>query len=166
MKEKLIDIFQQLDAWMDKENTRRRADGDYGLAKILIQVLGQCSLILHPSVHLTLFGTHDLDAVIKSISNGGLRETKKKLTELLYDENLELESDTHLIWLPSEATFTEIMNTPRITCQVVDPLYALCSKAVKAKERNKILIRDALVEYGDDLKNLIQKYGGDLGYFT
>jgi hypothetical protein len=165
MKEKLHEIFQQLDAWMEEENIRRRTDDDYVLSKILIQVLGQCSLILHPSVHLRLFGTYDLDAVIKSLSSGGLSETKRKLTELLYDENLELESDAHLIWLPVEATFTEIMDTPRIKCEVVDPLYALCSKAIKAKEKNKALIRDALIEYGDDLKKLIQKYGGDLEYF-
>jgi len=165
MREKLIEIFKHLDAWMEEENLRRRAEDDFVLSKILIRVLGQCSLILHPAVNLNLFATFDLDAVIKSLASGGFDETKKKLTQLLYDENLELESDAHLIWLPNEATFTEIMDTARIKCEVVDPIYALCSKAIKAKEKNRILVRDALIEYGDELKGLIVKYGGDLEYF-
>ncbi len=166
MKEILEKILTQLDNWIEEENERRKAEEDYLLSKVIIQILGQFSLIMHPDVKLTLFGTGDLDAHIKSASiAGGVHEIKKKLTQLLENQGLELETDDHLIWLPTEATFTEVMNTSHIKCEVVDPIYALCSKAIKAKEKNKILIRDALTEYGDELKGLIKKYGGDLEYF-
>ena len=80
-------------------------------------------------------------------------------------ENLELDSDSHLIWFPQESTFTIVLETPRIKCEVIDPLFALCSKAIKAPEKNRILIQQALVKYGDDLKNLIKKHGGNLEHF-
>jgi hypothetical protein len=167
MKEKLEKILAQLDEWIEKENERRKAEEDYLLSKVIIEILGQYSLIMHPDVKLTLFGTGDLDAHIKSLSvSGGVHEIKKKLEQLLEAEQLELESDDHLIWVPPESTFTRIMETPRLKCDVLDPLYTLCSKAIKAPEKNKILIRDALKEYGKPLKDLILKYGGNDEYFT
>ena len=163
VKKQLLHILNKFDALIEAENDRRIQTGESLHPKILIQILGQFSLLLHPEVNLNLAGTQDFDAKVKATENE--YSLRKKLAGLLHEEGLELESDVHLIWIPSESTFTPILQTQRIRCEVLDPLFALCSKAVKAKEKNKILVRDALKVYGQPLRDLIEKHGGDCGYF-
>ena len=49
--------------------------------------------------------------------------------------------------------------------KIADPISVLVSKAIKAKEKNRILIGYALRTFGGDLAKAIERYGGDLGYF-
>lgn len=41
----------------------------------------------------------------------------------------------------------------------------LVSKAIKAPEKNRVVIRDALDKLGEELRERIIKYGGDLEKF-
>jgi len=155
-------IFQQLDKAIEKENDERRQEGALGLPHAEIKILGQMSLISNPEVQakITLFATFDVDAIIKAPH---WIETAFK--NLLEKERFELDPLSHEIWIPKESTFTTIFSSSRLTCSRLDPLFTLLSKAIKAKEKNKVLIAQALAVYGDDLKNLIIKYEGDLNYF-
>lgn len=45
--------------------------------------------------------------------------------------------------------------------EVAEPIYVLTSKAVKAPEKNSILLKRALPIFGDKLEKLIVKYGGN-----
>jgi len=157
VKEQLLTIFARLDQWIESEASH---------PNVLIQVLGQCSLILNSTVRLPLAGTMDLDARVKPQSRQeSVYFIQKKLADLLDQEGFELDPDVHLIWLPPESTFTVCYETPRMRCEILDPLFALCSKAVKAREKNRILIREALKEYGKPLRELIEKHGGHCDYF-
>jgi len=69
------------------------------------------------------------------------------------------------IWLPKNATFHTIYESEILIVKTVDPISALISKAVKAKEKNRGLIKQALTKLGDELAGGIELNGGDLGYF-
>lgn len=102
-----------------------------------------------------LLGTMDLDAKIN-----GEHFVKEKLQAILQEESLELDPTGHEVWYPKESTFTEIFTTPRLICRTLDPIYSLTSKAVKAKEKNRILVAAALSFFGEELEKLIVEYGG------
>ncbi len=159
----LIQIFENLDRAIEVENEERRESGTLLLPKTEIILLGQMSLLENPEVkaHITLFATYDVDAIVK-----GSHWIQRKFNELLKKEGLELDSLSHEIWIPPESTFTDIFSSNYLHCLRLDPLYALLSKAIKAKEKNKILIAQALDIYGDKLRSLIKKYHGNLDYFS
>lgn len=156
------DILKHLDHEIDQENQRRRKEGDFGLPRTEIKILGQMSLISNPEVsaQINLFSTFDVDALIE-----GHYWVKTEFEKLLKNNALELDPLSDEIWIPSESTFSEFFLSVRLICSRLDPVYALASKAIKAKEKNKLLIAQALDVYGDDLKKLIKKYGGDIRYF-
>ena len=160
---KLINkILVKLDKRIANENKQRFDSGGMTLKKAKICILGQFSLMTHPNVsaQLTLLATADVDAFIDS--DWWIKNEFKKL---LNKEGLEYDELSNEIWIPPQSTFTKIYDSKNIYCDVIDPLYALVSKAIKAKEKNKILISDALNLYGDELGTLIQKFGGDRIYF-
>lgn len=147
---------------IDEENQSLREEGLTTLQATEIRVMGQMSLLSNPQViaQIRLFGTMDVDATVT-----GEYWIQKKFEELLLAEGLELDPVASEIWLPVEATFTTVFSGTILTCLRLDPLGALVSKAIKAKEKNRILIRQALPLWGAPLEELIEKYGGDLTYF-
>ncbi len=166
MKAELLSVFKDLDTWIQTENEQRCENEESPFPKALVQIFGQCGLLLNSSVNLPLVGTRDLDARVESLSKvGSVWPIRKKLERLLEFHDLDLETDIHLIWIPEGSTFSVFFETTRLCCEVLDPLFLLCSKAIKAKEKNKVLLREAIQFYGDELRNLIEKYGGDCGYF-
>ena len=156
-------VFRALDKEIEIENQQRREDSALLLTKAEIRLLGQMSLISNPEVQaqITLLATFDVDALVK-----GGHWIESKFRDLLKKEDLELDSLSHEIWIPSESTFTEVFSSNRLVCLRLDPLYVFLSKAIKAKEKNRMLIAQALEIYGNELRKLIQKYGGDLKYFN
>lgn len=162
MEELLEKVFKSLDEAIGKENAQRRQDGSLGIPKAEIKVLGQMSLISNPEVQakITLFATFDVDAIVT-----GPHWIETTFKALLKKEGFELDPLSNEIWIPEESTFTNIFSSNHLTCFRLDPLFAFLSKAIKAKEKNRIIISQALEAYGNDLKQLIIKYGGDLNYF-
>lgn len=57
------------------------------------------------------------------------------------------------------------MDTPELTIEILSPIAALTSKAIKAPEKNRILLTEALAAYGDELANKILRHGDDLTKF-
>jgi hypothetical protein len=156
-------ILEALDHTIESENQRRRADGSFGLPVAKITILGQFGLMSHPDkelAKLSLVATLDVDAWIEA--NEFIRNEFRRL---LAGEGFEYDDDSEKIWVPKETTYTEIFTSARLSCEVIDPIFSLVSKAIKAKEKNRILIRQALSVYGERLRNLILKYGGDCAYF-
>jgi hypothetical protein len=158
----LRDVFERLARAIDTESASRREEDLPPLGHTEIRVMGQMSLLSNPEVQaqIRLFGTRDVDATVR-----GEYWVQKKFEEFLLEQGLELDSVANEIWLPKEATFSEVYSSPKLTCLRLDPIYALVSKAIKAKEKNRILIRQALPIFGDELRSLIEEYGGDLTYF-
>lgn len=83
-----------------------------------------------------------------------------ELDQVIEHENHARRKDNGLALSKAEITLLGQMS-----CKRIDPLFALCSKAIKAREKNRILIAQALKVYGKSLVRLIEKYGGDLEYF-
>ncbi|HLG19013.1 MAG TPA: hypothetical protein VI895_04245 [Bdellovibrionota bacterium] len=156
-------ILRELDERIEKENERRRADEITSYPKMKILLLGQMGLFAHPDeleAKLHLVGTADVDAKIQA--EYSLVQLFEKVLEAF---GLEYDRDSHLVWVPPESTQITIFETPRLKCDVVNPLYLLTSKAIKAKEKNRILIKQALKIYGRELESLIRQHGGDPNYF-
>jgi len=69
------------------------------------------------------------------------------------------------VWIPDEAEFITYYDSDDLSVCYLDPLSALTSKAVKAKEKNRPLIVKALKYYGKRLADKIREYG-DLDFFV
>ncbi len=155
-------IFVRLEDAIADENVSLSGEGLALLGPTEIRVMGQMSLLSNPEVQaqIRLFATADVDATVRDEY-----WVQKKFAELLLEEGLELDPVANEIWLPEDATFTETFSGKLLTCLRLDPLYALVSKAIKAKEKNRLLVRQALSVFGNELSDLIEQYGGDLKYF-
>src|ERR1700678_2491105 len=120
-------------------------------------------LLANPRVSaiLHLAQTADVDAFLKM--DWSVKEEMKKLlaeTGLIYDE------DSPWIWIPKGAAFEPLLALPNLTVLILDPESALVSKAVKAPEKNKALIREALASGKfKTLADRIVKAGGKLEAF-
>lgn len=149
---------------LEEELRLRREDlgEDFLSNKIEIQMLGQMSLMMNRDIatKMTLAHTYDVDALLKG-RTGEVQVFRKvvKSNGLAFDE-LSKE-----IWVPKDAKFLEYYDSPYVKVTYLDPISALTSKAIKAKEKNRILIRNALKIFGDTLASRITSNGGDVEYF-
>lgn len=160
---KLKAIFTELDRRIDVLNQERRTDGMLGAEKVEVRLLGQMSLLANEKVAavLSLAQTADLDAFLKIDSF-----VKEELKALLKSEGLVYDEDSHLVWVPPGAKFWELFQSRNVEVSVIDAESALVSKAVKAPEKNKPLIREAIAS-GEFpyLVDRILKHGGKLENF-
>lgn len=159
MNDVFIKIFKNVETWIEhyeKEN-------DLKLDKTKIVIMGQLALLLHPDTKLNeldLAATRDLDAKIKG-PFPAFQELKKQLEQF----GFTYDTDSEKVWLPKNYTTTNIHQSVKLSVDVVDPIFILVSKAIKAKEKNKKLIQQAIIIFKDDLKYLIKKEGGNLEDF-
>ena len=158
----LKEVFVALDHAISSENVSRDSMGGLELRSATIRILGQMSLLLNDSVskQFNLFATQDVDAHV--LGESFVIQTFKKL---LADRGLEFDFLSTEIWLPLDATYIPVYEGDKLRCEILDPISALVSKAVKAPEKNKLLIRSALEIYGEDLARKIKAYGGDISMF-
>ena len=162
MREVLFEIIKDLEQQVDRYNTQCLKDDTPRVSQVELTLLGQFSLFADAdfSTQVPLIATTDLDAIIKPEWDViGL------LKKVLEKHGLEYDELSSEIWVPPESTFEILYESHLIICKYLAPLYALLCKAIKAPERNRLLIQQALPIYGDQLIALIEKYGGDIEYF-
>jgi hypothetical protein len=162
-RQRLEKIFKKLDQEIERLNAGYRKDGLPTLPKAEVKLLGQMSLLVDDKVSALLFlaQTADLDALL-NMQNA----VKEALKKLLAQEGLIYDEDSTLVWIPKDARFDEVFRFENITVQTIDPESALVSKAVKAPEKNKQLIREAIAsEAFPRLVDRILENGGDLKNF-
>lgn len=165
MKDTLIAIFTELNDRIEAENKERDEDGRLKVAAFEVRVFGQATLLANEMVAqvIPLQMTNDLDAVFEANEYFAIHLLRK---EILPKFNLELDSDSEKVWIPPGSTFETILNLKYLRVKILDPESALVSKAVKAKEKNKILIVDAIAsKLFPDLVQRIEEHGGELEYF-
>lgn len=134
------------------------------ISRAEVIILGQTSLLSQPklTIDLELAQTGDLDAKLRCDSF-----IKRKLKELLPHYGLIYDEDSELIFLPKDSQFYKFGKYKNIDVSVIDPESALVSKAVKAPEKNRQLVRAAISSGGfPNLVDRILKEGGDLESFT
>lgn len=161
---KLFDeIIEEVEILLEKENLERNEMGAPPVKKTIINILGQMSLLLNEttSTSLPLMATADIDAIIK-----GDTIVRQYLLNIIKPKGLRLDDLSSEIWIPEDATFHEYYESNLLKVNYIDPISALTSKAIKAKEKNRFLIKHALKYYGNSLSNKILFYGGDIKYFN
>ena len=161
---KLEGIFAKLDERIKALNRERREEGMLGATKVEVRLLGQMSLLVNQeaAATLSLAQTADLDAFLLIDSF-----VKDEFKKILAEEGLVYDEDSHLIWIPEGAHFDKVFSFQNILVLSVDPESALVSKAVKAPQKNKQLIREAIASGAfPKLVDRILSSGGDLEQFT
>jgi hypothetical protein len=159
-------FFEQTERELREELEIRKELGDERSIHGEIILLGQLSLLANQSIkkdllsELKLFATTDIDVLVK-----GEWVIQKALRKISKQFNLEFDELSSEIWIPADAQFIAIYEGEIITVKAIDPESAILTKAIKAKEKNRILVRDALRIYGSQLANRITENGGDLSYF-
>lgn len=163
MKEILNKVFLELDTRISEENKNRRRDGGRTVSHAVIKIIGQASLLAQPelTISLTLAQTGDLDAFLDCDYF-----IKSTLKEILPQYGLIYDEDSPLVFVPKGSQFAIFSEYKNLTVKIIDPESALVSKAVKAPEKNKLLIREAIAsgEYSG-LIDRIELEGGDLKNF-
>lgn len=158
-------IIESLNASLEAENLERESNNLARLPLFQIRVLGQMSLLMDEEAVkvLPLVMTADFDAVIVGSQNKS--RLRIILKDVLKEFRLDYDDLSTEVWLPPTAEFLTYFENSLIKVERVDTLSALTSKAVKASERNRELIRHALTVFGQKLESQITMYGGDLKLF-
>jgi hypothetical protein len=163
-KEGLLEIFQELDRKISTMNQERDRDGAPQLSRAKIRLLGQMSLLVVEklSVTLSLAQTGDLDALLTMEY-----VVKEELKRLLKKHGLVYDEDSYLIWVPPQSQFNLFYDSKNVLVESIDPESALVSKALKAPDKNKQLIQDAIASDAfPGLVDRILENGGDLEFFS
>lgn len=154
-------IITEVDEKLTRRIHQHRSEELPTLKPLEIKILGQMSLMMDPiGATLNPASTRDVDALVigDMLAVNIFREVLKS-KGLVYDE-LSKE-----IWLPERATFLPFHSSEYLSVSYLDPISALTSKAVKAKEKNRFLVKRGLELFGQELQKEIVRYGGDITYF-
>jgi hypothetical protein len=156
-------LFLSLDEEITMANREREEDGLPPLGILHLQILGQSALLFNPDISglVTLVQTRDLDALI--LGDWSLRTIVKRAIRKL---GLEYDDLSKEIWLPPEASFLMLHENHLMKIEALEPFCVFLSKAVKAPEKNRQLIVQAIAMYGKRLLDAIDKHGGNSEYFV
>ena len=158
MKKLIKKIFTEVDQAVELENRQRLKQGTLTIPKSEVLLFGQMSLMLNESVVkiLNLIQTGDMDAKLQMDYF-----TKNKLIELLKENGLVYDEDSHLIWIPENAKIIELFKFKNIEVKLIDAESTLVSKAIHAPEKNKQLIRQAIASgnFPDLIDRILENNG-------
>ena len=163
-KAKLEALFASLDGRIRALNIERGNSGALKISRTEIRLLGQMSLLANDKVAATLplAQTADVDAILLMDD-----VVKREFRELLAREGFVYDDDSHLVWIPPGGKFEPLFRFPLLEVTTLDPESALVSKAVKAPEKNPLLVRQAIAkDLFSGLVERIEKSGGNLEFFA
>lgn len=153
-------VFTELDAWAVKKNIEFIHEGLMPIKPCYIKVLGQEALI-EANIDLNLSATMDVD-----VYSNYEYSIKAKFEELLNIKGKILDPDGEKIWMPKETEYQEIFKGSVINGYIAKVEYVLISKALKAPEKNKILLIEYLAKGPSKLFfDLVRKYKVKLEIF-
>jgi hypothetical protein len=117
-------LFHQLDEFIIVYNRDRLEDGGLSLPRQTLKIVGQFALLLS-NLPFEVTATSDLDHV-GEIDHA----VKKELARLLLEKNIHLETDTHLIWIPKNTSYTKFYDGLALVVLLAEP-----SAVLKAKQK-------------------------------
>ena len=163
MENLLETLIDRLESKLSAQERESEALGSPSLSGGSVTLLGQFALICQPEAAklLKLRATFDVDAIIKA--RGGFQT---HFREVVKELGFELDDLSEESWIPEGAVFNKLYEGQRFTISALDPISVLISKAVKAPERNRILVRDAIEIYGEMLTSKLKVHKVDLSFFT
>ncbi len=156
----LREVAQQLDDWILQRNFEFREEGLPQLRKCTIKVLGQTAL-LELGVPLALAATRDVDVVANYEHSVEL-----EFRRLLAARGKDLDALAHEAWMPRETKYCPIFEGEFVTLLCADAEAVLVSKALKAPEKNRVLLLEYLAQGATERFNqLAEKYSLDVEQF-
>lgn len=109
---------------------------------------------------LHLVATSDFDGLLRGeVPTADIFKVCVQKAGFTYDEQSEF------IWLPEETEYEVLYESELLMMDSPKPIYLIVSKAVKAREKNRQLIIDAIATFDDQLFELLEKYEVDLEFF-
>lgn len=164
VRTQLETIFKELDSRIEAINKQRIAEDELRVPRAEIELLGQMSLLANEkaSMILSLVQTGDMDALLRME-----HVVKNELKQILKKHSLIYDEDSPLIWIPEGAAFERLFDFENVIVKSIDPESALVSKAIKASEKNKQLIREAIAsgEFSSLVDRILEN-GGSLESFV
>lgn len=156
----LIEVAEQLDAFVVARNVEARGEGWLALRPCVIRLLGQTAL-LEAKVPLTLAATNDVDVYVECDF-----AIEQEFRRLLAAQGRELDSLGTEIWMPAETQYSRLFTGHFITLLVADAESILISKALKAARKNGPLLTEYLARGASPhFLQLAKKYQVDLDQF-
>lgn len=141
------------------EGIRSTGDGYETYPQLSVTLLGQFSLIVQTEFasKVTLVATQDLDAWLKG--NSVPRDIFKVA---VLRHGLRYDEQSDLIWMPPNQSERRLLyESETIKVEAFDPLLVIVSKAIKAPEKNRQLVLEAIGIFKEELIEEIVRYGGD-----
>lgn len=147
-REQLLEIFSELSSFIDAENRAAVTEGSPTIPKQIIRVVGQTALIL-AQLPFSVTATMDLD-IISSLNYS----VSKKLSGLLIEKGLRLETDGHLIWMPQATEYILLAEYPYVEVSLAGQEFVLASKLRFNRPKDKNLIKTYLQYFPDSRSQL------------
>lgn len=131
MREQFLQWAKDFDTELSEENLRLFRDGEMGLQKVEIKIMGQLGLLLGIT-EIGLNATSDLDAVIR-----GDVIVKQLFRTFLLRHNLVLDDDAELIQMPQGTKWEKFFDGKFVKITVADPLSIVRSKCQFKRLKDK-----------------------------
>ncbi|GEM_PF-5726199 len=135
MKGRLFQCFRLFEARLQRQVKVARREGSVPpKTPLTLHIVGQMALIVS-DLPIPVAGTTDLDAI-------GLLEypAATLLRALLLDIGLTLETDQHLIWMPSHTKYHPWYRGPLVRVDIADPLFVIASKCKFQRAKDRALL--------------------------
>lgn len=153
-------VAQQLDRWIAEQNRLCRQEGAPLLKPCTIKVLGQAAL-LEANLGIALAVTNDVD--VRADYEWSIERT---FEQLLAEAGRALDPLGHEEWMPRETRYNDHFRGPFVHLLLAEPEAILLSKALKAPDKNRVLITEYLARGASErFLDLAEKYGLDLEQF-
>ena len=155
------EAVKELDSWVIRQNEESRTEGMALLPPCEIRLLGQ-SALFEAAVDLPLVGTVDVDVFANY-----QHSVQTQFAKLLKKRGLLLDPVGHVAWMPQETQYENVYDGLLVKGFIAEPDFVLLSKALKAPNKNRILLVEYLACGASPLfLKLANKYGVDLEQFV
>lgn len=145
IQDQFLHVSEQVDTFIGDYNKERDKDGGLSLQKQTLKIVGQFALLL-ADLPFTIAATSDLDFV-GDISHA----VREKLSELLIELNIYLETDNKLIWMPEDTLYNICYQGQWLDVLIANPRDVLRAKCKFNRAKDKQTIA-ALENYFDAKK--------------
>ena len=147
-------VFEELDQWIIEENKRITDEGGMRIGDVYFKVVGQ-SAVLEANLSIDVDNTADVDA-FSNLSHS----VQTQFNELLKPLGKVYDAHSGEIWMPAETQYTPIFTGLYVKAELAGVEYVMVSKALKAIDKNRVLLRSYIETDASELfSELAAKYG-------
>ena len=156
----LVAVARKLDAFIVAQSKQAEEEGLPQPRPCKIRLLGQMALF-EADLGLDLVATEDVD-----VKANYSHEVQQEFERLLQMKGLKLDPVGYEAWMPKETKYKAVFDGRFVSFLIAEPEAVLISKALKAPEKNKNLIRAFIALGGSDrFFELAETYKVDLEQF-